>query len=150
MKFYLAARYGRRSELQVYRQELMGFGHEVNARWLVNDHAEGTDPAVNNQLAEEDIEDLLAADTFVAFTEKPDSPYNRGGRHVELGMAMSHARRAWPYQDHGPRQVIIVGPRENIFMWVNFLVVYDKPSEFLDFARSVSIVEKHYKKRVQP
>ena len=52
---------------------------------------------------------IAASDIFIAFTEEPDSPYGRGGRHVEFGFAMYH------YGEDHLKAVIVVGPRENIF-----------------------------------
>ncbi len=55
--------------------------------------------------AVEDLSDLSAADTLIAFTEYPNSEgRGRGGRHVEYGYAMAVGC-----------DLIVVGPRENVF-----------------------------------
>lgn len=126
MKIYLAARYSRRLELCGYREELAALGHEVTSRWLNGSHQldnqgipisddgerrfEEGDPSVDHlraHFAAEDLVDVITAETLVAFTEEPRSGNSRGGRHVELGIALGTGKR-----------VIIVGPRENVFCWL--------------------------------
>ena len=57
--------------------------------------------------AKEDFSDVLACDLLIAFTEPPRSSASRGGRHVELGLALGRMKRVW-----------VVGYRENIFCWL--------------------------------
>lgn len=113
MKIYLAARYSRLEELNEYRAELQDRGHVVTSRWLdgLEQYGlEGTEeamhsPAQRAMFAIDDTRDLLEADTVIAFTEEPGTPGGRrGGRHVELGIALGAGTR-----------VIIVGPAENVF-----------------------------------
>lgn len=103
MKVYLSARYARREELCRYREQLAGVGIECTARWL---DGEGDDLGTNATI---DVEDVIAADVLVAFTDEPAefSPHpwaSRGGRHVEVGIAIGAGI-----------PVIVCGPRENIF-----------------------------------
>ncbi len=126
MKIYLAARYTRRLELCGVRDVLTVLGHEITSRWLDGSHQldnagrplgdtgellfEAGSPEVDHfrhKFATDDLEDVLAAETLIAFTEEPRSGNSRGGRHVELGVALG-ARK----------QVVIVGPRENVFCWL--------------------------------
>jgi hypothetical protein len=115
MNAYLAARYGRREELLAYRRELEEMGIGCTARWLNGDHewrsgavddghSLSGPPAEARRYASEDIDDLAAADTFICFSEEPRSSHSRGGRHVEMGIALALAKR-----------LIVVGPRENVF-----------------------------------
>lgn len=112
MKIYLAARYSRNAEMRGVRDVLQGLGHEVTSRWIdqhggslpesiaaskLNEDPEGAYP-----FAEADVEDLAAADTVVSFTSADGG--GKGGRHVELGLALGLGKR-----------VLIVGPRENVF-----------------------------------
>lgn len=129
MQIYLAARYSRREELVGYRARLAEIGHVVQARWLDGSHqisdsgapigdrgealvegdAGGATPEATQlraKFAYEDIEDVLACDLLIAFTEPPRSGHSRGGRHVELGIAIGAGKRVW-----------VVGHRENIFCW---------------------------------
>lgn len=59
------------------------------------------------KFARDDVEDVERADVLIAFTEEPRSSASRGGRHVELGIALALGKR-----------VIVVGPRENVFCWL--------------------------------
>jgi hypothetical protein len=134
MKIYLAARYSRREEMQSAAADLAQVGHQVTSRWHIGDahHASEADllgPAYTvhdgglpfaTRLAEEDIEDLQRAELVISFTEEPRSAPNRGGRHVEFGLALGAGKRCW-----------VVGPRENVFhalaevfpTWVEALAV---------------------------
>lgn len=106
-------------------------GHQVQARWLdgkhqisdkgvpIGDHGEalveGVDDGLtqvrNAQLrshfASDDWQDVTSAELVINFTEPPRSSANRGGRHVEYGIALALGKR-----------VIVVGHRENIFHWL--------------------------------
>lgn len=126
MIIYLAARYTRRLELCGYRAQLQALGHQVPARWLNGGHQldnngrplgengelmfETGAPEVDHfrwRFAQDDFEDVSAADLLVAFTEEPRSGNSRGGRHVELGIALGQGK-----------PVAVVGPRENVFCWL--------------------------------
>lgn len=139
MKVYLAARYSRRLELCVYRDLIIQAGHEVPARWLNGEHqvsdagtpigetgealVEGDDESgtecaarLRQQFALEDFQDVLDCDLLIAFTEAPRSGASRGGRHVELGMALGMKKK-----------VIVCGPRENIFCWLPDVIHAETP-----------------------
>jgi nucleoside 2-deoxyribosyltransferase len=119
MRAYLAARYSRREELGGYREQLRAIGIEVTSRWLDGTHQYGPDSAraqeelgahedMARRFAMEDVEDLRAADVVISFTEIPRQPStNRGGRHVELGLALGLGKL-----------IINVGPRENAFHYL--------------------------------
>ncbi len=136
---YLAARYSRRLELCQYRDVLAGYGIAVPARWLNGEHQldnqgrpigetgelmfENGSAAAEHyreRFALDDYEDVLTAQTLIAFTETPRSSNSRGGRHVELGIALGAGK-----------PVIIVGPRENIFCWLPGVRHYDTWADFL-------------------
>lgn len=125
-RVYLAARYSRREELCVYRKQLQDIGFRVQARWLDGKHqiADNGTPIGDNgealvesnhpdadilrsKFAQDDLEDVAGADIVISFTEPPRSNANRGGRHVEYGIALATNKR-----------VIVVGYRENIFHWL--------------------------------
>ncbi len=126
MRIYLASRYSRREELCVYRVALNQLGFDVQARWLDGNHqldnsgkpigeqgealVEGNgdltekNAVLRAKFALDDYEDVIGADAQVNFTEAPRSSANRGGRHVEFGIALALKK-----------PVIVVGHRENIF-----------------------------------
>jgi hypothetical protein len=111
MKIYLASRYSRREELCGYRSELEAMGHEVTSRWLNGNHqiddaglSLEAAAAERTRFAQEDWDDLMAADCCISFTEAPRSSNSRGGRHVEFGAAMAAGKVC-----------VVIGPRENVF-----------------------------------
>lgn len=130
MNIYLAACYSRRLELCGYREQLEALGHVVTSRWLNGKHqisdsgkpigdqgealVESDDNSSSNCAAAlreifacEDVNDVRDASMIVNFTEVPRSEKNRGGRHVEMGIAIEKRMR-----------LIVVGHRENIFHWL--------------------------------
>ena len=104
MKVYLAARYHRIDELTSYSNELQNMGHQVTSRWLQGSHQ--VPGSLNDQrwatIAEEDVEDVAAADTVVCFTEADRG--GGGGRHVEFGMGLAWGKR-----------MLVVGEVEHLF-----------------------------------
>ena len=119
MRVYLAASYHRKNEIAGYIEEIEKSGITVDAPWLLPDEervggtfntmvddAKDTVPVDEGRVfAEADWNAIARSDVLVAFAETPYSGVSRGGRHVELGLAL-----AWG------KKVIIVGPRENVFM----------------------------------
>lgn len=150
MRIYLASRYSRREELCGYRDQLRAAGHTVQAVWLDGQHqisdtgvpigehgealVEGTAvsdavlaeresdspsalaAAMRQKFAQDDFRDVTMCELLIAFTEQPRSEggRSRGGRHVELGIALGMMKRVW-----------IVGPRENIFCWLEDVRQFD-------------------------
>lgn len=109
MKAYICGRYGRRKEFRIIEAVLQSLGISVCARWLHGDHelTPATGPS-NAHFATEDLEDVQSADLVFVFTEPPNPRgRNRGGRHVEFGIALQ--KKAL---------VVIIGPRENVFHWL--------------------------------
>lgn len=109
MKIYLAARYGRREEMQCMASLLLAMGHEVTSRWLCGDHqaadneVDCPEPAKACHFALDDYFDIDQAQLVISFTESIRTP-SRGGRHVEFGLGLAMGKRMW-----------IVGPREHVF-----------------------------------
>lgn len=138
MKIYLAARYSRREELCAYRSLLQQEGHVVTSRWLDGDHHItdeqlanlSTNPvaeALGRRLAMEDYEDLLAADACVSFTEEPHATASRGGRHVEIGIAI----QAVDVPNVPMSKIVVIGPRENVFHCLPLVQHFDSWPEFI-------------------
>lgn len=114
MRIYLAARYSRHPELQIYAALLTAHGHEITCRWILGDHELRSDGQAETDVwapvwAAEDLEDLQAADVVISFTEEPgEMPgRNRGGRHAEFLAAYVLGKRS-----------ILIGPREHVFHWL--------------------------------
>jgi hypothetical protein len=142
VRIYLAARYSRREELCQYRAELEELGHAITSRWLngshqidkhvtpIGDHGEklvegdsgessAQVDALRAHFATEDCADVASAGVVISFTEPPRSALgNRGGRHVEFGMAIALHKR-----------LIVIGHRENLFHYLPQVEFYpDWPS----------------------
>lgn len=122
LAFYLAGRYARRQELRAVAEELQELGHAVTSRWLFVDASlpdrllpRGGRPA---EIAEMDFDDVKRADVCLAFTEPANGPQGRGGRHVELGIALALGQR-----------VVVVGPREHIFHCLPHVEQYENWAE---------------------
>lgn len=143
MYIYLASRYSRRLELCDYRDQLTSLGHVVTSVWLNGGHqlaSDGTpigedgvalvdgsrfgDPnysddaakaaaVLRDKFAADDFRDVLSCNLCICFTEEPRSDKGRGGRHVEMGIALGAMKRVW-----------VVGPRENIFCWLEDVTNY--------------------------
>lgn len=110
LKIYLMARYSRHREMQNVAFALTRQGHTLTSRWIWGTH-QASDEAIGTgtigdferRLAEEDYADLKEAECCIGFSE-PLRTASRGGRIVELGMALALGKR-----------VIVVGGAEHIF-----------------------------------
>ena len=142
MHIYLASRYGRLEELQNYRDILKELGHTITSRWVDGNHqwsteqqqkeaAEGRISQDAYVFADEDLHDLLDADTLISFTEHPTSGYSRGGRHVEFGMALGWNAAFDLIVTRYQKRLIVVGPRENVFHNLPSVEAYETWEEFL-------------------
>ena len=106
-RIFLSARYSRLTELNEYAQRLRDNGFIVDCRWLNGSHQliEGDPGAFGEKLAREDCQDLIDSDIVLCFTEQPRHPStNRGGRHVEFGMAIALKKK-----------ILVIGWIENTF-----------------------------------
>jgi hypothetical protein len=117
MRVALCAAWVRREELQGYADELRAGGVTVVSRWLTMPPAWEDDGANLNApsailalTAQEDLEDIAAADIIVSFTEVAGSPWTRGSRHAEHGFALALSLIV----EAGPR-LCIVGTPEHLF-----------------------------------
>lgn len=119
-QIYLAGRYSRRTEIKAYAFQLQEIGYGITSRWIDGAStltseglSEEAPYAERVRLAEQDWQDLMAADTCISFTEPPRASVTRGGRHVELGAALAAGKR-----------VIVVGHRENVFHCLPLIEFY--------------------------
>jgi hypothetical protein len=141
----LCARYSRKAELLKYKAVLEANGYQITSRWLTMPMPEGTatigkpDAAADwskvagepekIHLAMMDLEDLRAAATVIVFTEdRPANPDkgqgepSLGGYHTECGLAIALKKN-----------VVIVGPRENVFHYLPGVVAYPTWETFVRF-----------------
>ena len=111
-RFYLAARYSRRDSIRELIPAFRRVGLDLQARWLHGTHtiAAGADEvganAQGRDFARDDYEDVTAARFMVAYNPEEDYRTGRGGRHVELGIALAQGK-----------PILLAGGRENIFHW---------------------------------
>ena len=122
MRIYLAARYPRRRELRAYGAQLEVLGHEVTSNWLLTDDDDldasmGTAENLPKweEIAEEDVLDILGSDVFIQFT---DGELWRGGNQFELG-----------YAYRLDLDIMVVGPRVHAFHYLPGVRVYDNWAE---------------------
>ena len=109
MKIYLAAAYQRQAEMREYRKVLERLPDvAVVSSWLDQEHEDDGQESVPfdvmRKCSQQDLLDIRSCDMFVCFASTPDKPWNRGGRHVELGYALGHHKRC-----------IVIGEGETIF-----------------------------------
>jgi len=122
---YFLGRYGRRHELAEYP--------EASVRYKA-------------QVAAEDLADIEECITVIAFTEH-NSDLNRedllgaarGGRHTELGYALARLK-----------DLVIIGPRENMFQCLVGIEQFDNWTEFMDTVHSLMKVSKQLRKPKVP
>jgi hypothetical protein len=88
---------------------------------LVEDGHGDRAAALRAKFATDDFDDVIVADIVVAFTEQPRASTSRGGRHVELGIALGTGT-----------PVMVVGPRENVFCWLPEVSQFDTWDACLD------------------
>lgn len=123
-KIYIAGAFQDIEKINERATELRSFGYVVDCRWLQGLHqvhpgataveaATETMPPEAQTFALDDVEDLFSAEIFLLFTEKPYARPMRGGRFVELGMAIAWHKRIW-----------LIGPRENVFCCLPGLEVF--------------------------
>lgn len=131
ISIYLAARFGRRDELVGYSLLLRERGYNVTSRWLtqhqkIDLHAKDASYTERQRMefALHDYEDVMRAQRIIAFTEDPreNAPGGRrGGRHVELGMALVSGKH-----------VYVVGHRENVFCHLPQVMYYENFNQLLE------------------
>lgn len=100
IKLYLAARFGRRAEMEQIADRLKSLGFDITARWVYG----GEDGLTRAQIAMLDLEDVDRADVVVSFTHPRGTLTSGGGRHVEYGYALAKNKG-----------LVIIGARENVF-----------------------------------
>jgi nucleoside 2-deoxyribosyltransferase len=105
--YYLAGPYARLYQLATYHVALEAIGHTVTSSWLRGQDAQfdaTLPPDKAAQWAQQDLADIAAAEVLLAFTEIPESPHRRGGRHFEAGYAYALGK-----------PIIVIGPTEHAF-----------------------------------
>lgn len=127
--------------MRVKRAELQALGIQVTSRWLdekasptsgITEHA----PSYLESTAKIDIADIEISDAVILFTpsdEDLDSvvvtrSWARGGRHFETGYAYLLGR-----------EIIVCGPRENIFHYLPGIQQFDtweQTKKYMEYIQS--------------
>lgn len=117
--FYIAGSFKRGPSLIPFRDALITQGHRVTSNWL--ERSLNPDTWLSEaDAAREDIYDINRSNVLIHFTEKPDVGYMTGGRHWETGYAWGIGK-----------QIIFIGPRENVFHFLPNQMQFDTAEEFL-------------------
>jgi nucleoside 2-deoxyribosyltransferase len=128
-KVYLAARYSEKLEISEQAEIFRNNGIGVTSTWLEETHHPGTEMSeihvdTLTDYANNDLRDIDLADWFVFHSVEPTIPTVRGGRHVEFGYALAKGKN-----------ILVVGPEENIFHHlpeVNHVSNWDEALDFLN------------------
>lgn len=120
LRVYLAAQFPKKILLGKLSEDLQSEGIHVTSRWLTEKAApdstlDQSSPEYLRKHAMIDINDIHDADVVVLFTEDPLVGIPRGGRHFEAGYAFA-MQMVFGIDD---MQLITVGPRENIFHYLD-------------------------------
>ena len=110
---YIAARYSLKETVTFIAELLGGDGHNILSDWHEEHHApdvkvQDLSDKENRHVAYKDMLQVRGATAMVFLAEHPDTATVRGGRHVEFGIAVE---REIP--------IFVLGPRENIFHYMN-------------------------------
>ena len=125
-RIYLAAQYHQKAVIAIYKSELESLGYRVTSTWTdepqdANVSLKDVDDELLAEYAARDIMEIDDADLLVLFTVDPDELTRRGGRHAEFGYALGRGK-----------QLVVVGPRENIFHHLETVVRLATWSQFVD------------------
>lgn len=115
---YVAAKYARKPEAKRLATVLKQNGLKVTSDW-VDEPPEGLPESSWPQVSMEDVLDIMHADTFLLIS---DPPMYGGtcGKSFEMGLAYA-----------AEKQIIVIGPRENVFHYLPGIERYDTVEAFL-------------------
>jgi hypothetical protein len=129
MRVYLASRYRDFPLMQQWREFLEDNNCTVTSRWINGDHEiteNANDDKARSRFAVEDVEDILSAQIFICRSDPSFFRSGRGGRHVELGIALACKK-----------VIVLVGQRENVFHYLPQVSVVSTIEEVVEFLREV-------------
>jgi nucleoside 2-deoxyribosyltransferase len=111
MKIYIAAWFGSLERQREHAKKFQDLGHEIVSSWLREEVAEPAKAQPTDfpfeymrDIATRDVWEIAACDALIIDTLDVSS---RGGREVELGMALALNK-----------SVALVGPRRNVFHYM--------------------------------
>ena len=122
---YLAAQFHLKEDIRLRKDELLKLRYPVISTWT-EEKMHGTvslkDVGLDYLMehARKDLREIDECDLLVLFTVDPDEYTRRGGRHFESGYAVGVGK-----------QLVIIGPSENIFHHLIGVDVYETWEQFL-------------------
>jgi len=134
MKIYFAARMGRKAEIERYASHMRSRGANVVSKWHTpGNHAmnDAADDCERHDFAIDDLESVESANVLIVFTEDPKTAHtlsimSYGGRFVELGYCLGLNKRRV-----APAIIVIIGPHENVFVYLRGVKRYSRWNDFL-------------------
>lgn len=132
MKIYIASAYARREAMAAYQATLRNMGFECTARWVDGLYADVDTSKMNNAAFETfqagcaaaDLYDMDISDMIICFTH---DTIGGSGHHVEVGYCLGRDRSAVR------KQVVIVGPRLNVFHYANGVRHFETFEQLVDW-----------------
>jgi hypothetical protein len=130
VKVYLAARYGRKAEMQEVAKILEAIGITVTSRWLTEPESANVVEEELQQAALRDYDDIRTVDYFVRFSDDLSTPtipssWGTASRMEETGMA-----EAWGIP------IIIIGPKQSVFDRLPDRVILPDVPTFVTYLQS--------------
>lgn len=114
-RVYIAAPYPLRDFAVVFMHNLEAAGIAVTSRWLKVDSPEET-----AAYAQEDLDDVEAADVLLVINPVGWENLGTGGRHVELGYALRMKK-----------PIVVFGVRSNVFHQLPLVTVIDEHTDLI-------------------
>lgn len=128
MRVYLAGPYSWQKEIKKFALELVALGIESTASWLYESASPNSTlnqfpDSEHQEHALDDMRDIDRADVVAVFTIDPlGPPKPRGGRHWETGYAYGRGK-----------EVVVVGPKENLFHYLETVKQFDTKEQAKDY-----------------
>jgi hypothetical protein len=131
MRIYLAAMFSDKDRIAQYGTELEAMGITFTSRWVKEDvpHTvtiQDLAATYHQETAAADIDDILSSDKMIMFcptdqklADVPVRSLARGGRHFEAGLFYGLILAEDKIYDILPRELILVGKRENVFHFLD-------------------------------
>ena len=131
MRIYLAAMFSDKERIAKYGAELEAMGIVFTSRWVKEDvpHTatiQSIPYVYHQETAAADIDDIVSSDKMIMFcptdqqlADIPARSLARGGRHFEAGLFYGLILAEDKIYDIFPRELILVGKRENVFHFLD-------------------------------
>lgn len=135
MKFYIAARFDKKEDVNKIYGKLKEKGHEVHTDWTLHEpfYPYSSNPALSAHHSAEDIDGAMGCDVFVLFADESHNGHTNSHNHgrgmfIELGAAIA------TFIENGRPKVFVIGPDNDkaIFHFHPCVTRLDTIEEVLD------------------